>query len=72
VNVRHFPTNRDHRSGRFVSHHDRGNAPARRSIVAVNIASADAACLDPQQNFTSRWPGHWQIHNFKAVVFGEQ
>lgn len=40
-------------SRRFVSHHDRRNAASRGAIVAVDIAAADSASCNANQNLIS-------------------
>ena len=38
-------------SSRFVAHYDRRNAPARRSVIAVHVTSADSARCNAHQDF---------------------
>jgi uncharacterized oxidoreductase len=59
-------------AGRFVTHHNRGDAAAGRTVVAVDIAAADAAGGDLNQDFIEPRGGFRKIRNFKVLVFGKE
>ena len=60
------------RSGSFVPHDDRRNAAARGAVVTVDVAAADAASGDANQNFVGTRFGRGQIGDFQLPVFGKQ
>ena len=69
---RHTGPYRSDSSGRLVAHDDRGNAPARRAVVAVHVAPADAAGCHTHQHFARLGPWHWQISHFQVLIFRKQ
>lgn len=58
-------------AGGFVAHDYRGLTSTRAAVDAVDVAAADAACLDADQHFiiVDRRLGHVLV--FKTVVFGQ-
>jgi len=58
--------------GGFVAHYDGGNAAAGGAVVAVDIAAADAARGDLDQDFIGQWRGLGEIGDFQVLVFGEE
>ena len=59
-------------SSSFVSHHDRRNAAARRSIIAVHITAADSASCNADQDFI--WAGrrHRGVCHFQVTVLRQE
>lgn len=70
--IRYIAAERGNGSGRFMSHHNRRNAAAGRTVITVNIAAADSASGHAHQNFVRcrRW--HWAIGDFQMIVSREQ
>ena len=60
------------RAGRFVSHDDRRDAPARRAVVAVHVAAADAARGDAHQDLVGRGRRRGQVGDLEVSVAGQQ
>ena len=56
----------------FVTHHDRWNAAAGGTIVAVHVAAANAACGHLNEEFAERGRGLRQIEQLQMLVLAEQ
>jgi hypothetical protein len=52
-----------------MTHNQRRNATARRAVIAVHIAPADAARFHFDENFTRTRPRHRYIHHLQPAVF---
>jgi hypothetical protein len=59
-------------TGGFVAHDQRWNAPPRRAVESVDIAPADAASSDIDQEFLVGRTRHGYVGNLEPVVFGQQ
>src|SRR5690349_2500849 len=68
----HTWSQRSDSAGSLMPHNNGRNAPARRTVIAVNVTSADATSCHPHQ-YLAR-PRLWlgQISNFQLFVFREQ
>ena len=55
-------------AGRFVSHDHRGPAAARAPVHPVNVAAADAACLDVDKQVVRSKAGTGNVLDFEPVV----
>lgn len=58
-------------AGGFVAHDDRWDAAARGAVVAVDVAAADAAGGDFNEDFVGGWSWFGEVGDFQVVVFGE-
>jgi hypothetical protein len=59
-------------AGGFVAHDDRRNAAAGGAIVAVDVAAADAAGFDADQDFVGLQGGDGEVDDIEVVVFGKK
>src|SRR6266567_458801 len=54
-----------------MAHDDRRNAAPGCSIVAMNVAAADAACGDPDQHLAASRRRSWSVIQLQMPVLGK-
>ena len=59
-------------AGGFVAHDERRNAAAGAAVEAVDVAAADAAGGDLDEDFVGGGVGLGSVSDFEVVVFGEE
>ena len=72
LEVGYFRAESSHGTRGFMPHDDRRNATAGRPVVAVNVAAANTASLDLDQNVGRTGARHWDIDYVEMVVLREQ
>ena len=58
--------------GGLVAHDDGRNAPAGGAVVAVNVAAADAAGGDADEDLVGAGAREGQVRDFEMVVLGKK
>jgi hypothetical protein len=71
VEVRYLTAYGFDHAGRLVSHHNRRQPSSRAAVVAVYIAAADAASLNPYQEFFFAGLGFRHVYNIEFLVLRE-
>ena len=59
-------------AGGFVAHDEWGDAAAGAAVEAVDVAAADAAGGDFDEDFVGGGRGLWSVGDFEVVVLGEK
>ncbi len=59
-------------AGGFVTHYERRNSAAGGTVEAVDVAAADAAGSDFDEDFVGGWGGFGGVGDFEVVVLGEE
>jgi hypothetical protein len=59
-------------AGGFVTHDERGDAAAGAAVEAVDVAAADAAGGDFDEDFVGGGLRLWSVGDFEVVVLGEK
>jgi hypothetical protein len=59
-------------AGSFVTHYQRRDAPSRRAVITMNIATTDSACRHAHQYFVAsgRWNGN--VGDFELAVLRKE
>jgi len=65
-------TDRSDDTGGFVTHDDRRDAAAGGAVVTVNVAAANAAGGDADEDFVRRGRGRREFGEFEIAVAGEE
>jgi hypothetical protein len=58
-------------AGRFVSHHERRNAPACRSVISMDVASANPACAHAHEHVFIADVGDRHVDDVQFLVLGQ-